>query len=173
VKVTKFLLFTAATAALVFAQGNGKQLGTGNARGLGGFGLSSVQLSKLAEYLGLTSQQLAQAQSLLDQARAGQEALDTQSGDIAQQIQDLIRSSTGNFEAHIQALISSYTAAESQELLIRARFMNAFWNLLEPEQQQKASDLEKFLKPPAGSSATPKGPQGNNGKGNGKGNPKQ
>jgi Spy/CpxP family protein refolding chaperone len=175
VNIRKTLVFVALSAALACGQGNGKHLGAGQENpvgGLGGFGLSSVQLDRLAEYLGLTSQQLADAKALLDKARADEEAPGTQSGDIAQQIRDAIRSSTGNFEAQIQALISSYTAAEAQELLIRTRFMNAFWNLLTPDQQQKASDLEKFLKPPASNSGTPNGPKGNNGKGNGKGNGK-
>ncbi len=160
-RVLKLMVFLAVSAAVVFAQGPGKHLGATKTKGIGGFGLGGPQLERLAEFLNLTDQQLKDAQAIFDAARVEEEKIETQAGDVEKQIQDLIRTSTAEFDSKIQALLSAHTAAEAQELAIKTRAMNRFWNLLTPEQQQKAGELEKFLKPPGNE-------KGNKGKGNGK-----
>jgi Spy/CpxP family protein refolding chaperone len=165
-RVFKLVVFVAVSAALAFGQGQGKHLGATKAKGIGGFGLGAPQLERLAEFLNLTDQQLKDAQAIFDAARADEEKLETQADDVRQQIQDLIKSSTSEFDTKIQALLTAYTTAEAQELAIKTRAMNRFWNLLTPDQQQKAGELQKFLKPPAGNSASGK-ENGNKGKGNG------
>jgi Spy/CpxP family protein refolding chaperone len=168
----KFMMLTAVTAAVIFAQGQGqgKPPEATGMKGLGGFGLSSVQLERLAAFLGFSDQQLKDAQAIVDQARADEEKLATQTQDVQQQIRDLVQKSTAEFDAGIQALISTYISAEAQEMAIRLKAMNRIWNLLTPDQQKKADELRQFLKPPAGNSGNPGnggGPKGNNGKGKG------
>ena len=149
-RILKLTVFLALSAAVVFAQGPGKHLGATKAKGIGGFGLGGPQLERLAEFLNLTDQQLKDAQAIFDAARVEEEKIETQAGDVQQQIQDLIKTSTAEFDTKIQALLSAYTAAEAQELAIKTRAMNRFWNLLTPEQKQKAGELQNFLKPPSG-----------------------
>jgi Spy/CpxP family protein refolding chaperone len=152
-RILKLVLLFASSTALVFAQGQGKHLGATQAKGIGGFGLGGPQLERLAEFLNLTDQQLQDAKAIFEAARVEEEKIETQAGDVQQQIQDLIRTSTSEFDSKIQALLTAYTTAETQELAIKTRAMNRFWNLLTPEQQQKASELEKFLKAPKGKEA--------------------
>lgn len=167
--VFKLAALAAICSALAIAQGKG-QSGAAKGRGFGGFGLGAPQLERLAEFLNLTDQQLEQAQAIFETARAEEDQLETEAKEIQQQIQELIKASIAEFDSQIQALITAYTEAEAKELAIKARAMNRFWNLLTPEQQQKASELEKFLKPPAGKSGKEKGnkEKGNKGKGPGK-----
>lgn len=163
-RVFKLAALAAICSALAIAQGKG-QSGAAKGRGFGGFGLGGPQLERLAEFLNLTSQQLEEARAVFETARAEEDQLETQAKEIQQQIQELIKASTAEFDSQIQALLTAHTEAEVQELAIKARAMNRFWNLLTPEQQQKASELEKFLKPPAGDSGKEKGNKGNKGKG--------
>ncbi len=163
-RILNFVVIVAFTFVPVFAQGQGKQLG--------GFGLGGPQLERLAEFLNLTEQQSKDAQAIFEAARAEEEKIETQSGDVRQQIADLIKTSTAEFDSKIQVLITAYTTAEAQEFAIKARAMNRFWNLLTPEQKQKAEELDKFLKASPGNNGKGKGnngQNGNNGKGNGNG----
>ncbi|HOL73289.1 MAG TPA: Spy/CpxP family protein refolding chaperone [Bryobacteraceae bacterium] len=158
-RVFKLAAVAAISSALAIAQGQGRQLGAAKGKGFGGFGgfgLGAPQLERLAEFLNLTDQQLEQARAIWETARAEEDQLETEAGKIRQQIQELIKAPTAEFDSQIQALLTAYAEAEAQELAIKARAMNRFWNLLTPEQQQKASELEKLLKPPAGNSGKQK-----------------
>jgi Spy/CpxP family protein refolding chaperone len=167
-RVLNFVVILALGAVPAFAQGQGKHLGATKAKGIGGFGLGGPQLERLADFLNLTEQQLKDAQAIFETARTDREKLETQTGDIKQQIEALIKTSTAEFDTKIQTLVTAYTAAETQELAIKARAMNRFWNLLTPEQKQKAEELDKFLKAPGGNSGEDKSNNGNNGNAKGK-----
>ncbi len=160
---------TFATFAVVLALTAGAALGQGQGRGrdkakdnqIGGFGgLGAPRLERLAEYLGLTDQQLKDAQAIFEAARAEEDKIEPQLSETREKIQALVKASTAEYDAQIQALITSYTALEAEELKIQTRAMNRLWNLLTVQQKDKAEELDKFLKPSGGNKNKPDEPPG-------------
>jgi Spy/CpxP family protein refolding chaperone len=168
-KVYTLAALVTACGALMFGQGQGKHFGWGNGNPMGGFGLGAPQLERLAEYLNLTDQQVADARAIFEAARLEEDKIQPDPKDLRDQITALVRKTTAEYDAGIQPLLAAHTAAEAQELAIKTRAMNRFWNLLTADQRIKAEEMEKFLKAPPVNQGSAGKENGNNGNGKGKG----
>lgn len=132
---------TLAAAGLLLAQGTGNQHNTGTP----GEGLAN-RLDKIATQLSLTPDQKTQVSSIAQNAFSQAQPLFSQMRQNHQAIEQLVKGgTTANFDQQLQVLANTQGSLTAQMSVIHAKAMAQAWNLLTPDQQQKARQLHELF----------------------------
>jgi Spy/CpxP family protein refolding chaperone len=133
---------------LLLAQNPGNPPGTG-APGAGN--RMANRLDKLAALLNLTPGQKTQVGGILQNSFDQAKPLMGQMRDNRQAIEQLVKSgTTENFDQQLQTLANTQASLTSQLTVIHAKAMAQAWNLLTPDQRQKADQLHELMGPGMG-----------------------
>jgi Spy/CpxP family protein refolding chaperone len=106
---------------------------------------SAHRLDRLAEYLGLTDQQKADAKAIFDKSAEQMQGLATQLRENRQAISGLVQNPPADFDVKLQDLASKQGSLTSQMVVLRAKTQVEFRNLLTPEQKAKADQLRNLF----------------------------
>jgi len=104
------------------------------------------RLDKIATVLDLTDAQKTQVKSIFDGSMTQSKPLFTQMRDNRQAIETLAKGgASANFDQQLQALANTQASLTSQLTVIHAKAMAQVWDLLTPEQRQKAEQLRDLF----------------------------
>lgn len=132
---------------LLLAQNSGNPPSTG-APGAGPGNWMANRLDKLATLLNLTPDQKTQVSGILQNSFNEAKPLMSQMRGNRQSIEQLVKSgNTTDFDQQLQALANTQGSLTSQLTVIHAKAMAQVWNLLNPDQRQKADQLHQLMGP--------------------------
>jgi Spy/CpxP family protein refolding chaperone len=147
---TRNLIRYAATAAaavgLLLAQNAGSPPGAG-----GPGGGWANRLDRIATALNLTPDQKTQVSGILQNSLSQAQPLMTQLRNNHQAVQQLVKGGAAeNFDQQLQTLANTQGSLVSQLAVIHGKAMAQVWNLLTPDQRQKADQLHELMMPGGG-----------------------
>lgn len=137
----RFAAAAMAAGGLLLAQGTTPAAPAPGAR-------MTQHLDHVAAVLNLTEDQKAQVKTIFQSSFDQAKPLFTQLHDNRQAIEQLVKSgTTENFDPQLQALANTHATLTSQMTVLYAKAMAQVWNLLTPDQRQKADQLHQLLQP--------------------------
>ncbi len=106
------------------------------------------RVDKIATVLGLSEGQKTQVKSIFQSSFSQAQPLFTQLRDNHKAIEQLVKGgASANFDQQLQNLANTQASLSSQLTMIHAKGMAQVWNLLTPDQRQKADQLRELFGP--------------------------
>jgi Spy/CpxP family protein refolding chaperone len=151
----RYAATAAAAVGLLLAQDAASQPGPG-----GPGGGWAGRLDRIATVLSLTPDQKTQAGSIFQNSLSQAQPLMTQMRDNHRALEQLVKGgATGNFDQQLQTLANTQGSLTSQLAVIHGKAMAQVWNLLTPDQRQKADQLHELMMPGGGPGMMGAGPR--------------